>query len=240
VHLEKKPRRGSDRLLVIGDPGAIRGPDLPEDGLALAHHVGDPEAAADLDQLAAGDDHLLSLGEGVQRQEDRGGVVVDHGRGGSGEQTSEQPLRVHRAGTPLATGEIVLQRAVAGRHGMDPAHRLRGERGAPEVRMDEHPGGVDDGNEKRLQVRLEPTAESLAHFPGPSTDSILRGFPRADFGPQPLHHLPEDGRDPLPAVLVGERRDGREPEEEIDLGKLPKKMAGTLRRLQASPLKGCK
>src|SRR5690606_40576199 len=42
------------------------------------------EAVADLDQLAAADDDLLSCGEGGGGQDERRGVVVDHVDGSGG------------------------------------------------------------------------------------------------------------------------------------------------------------
>ena len=49
-----------DRRLVVGGPGAVRRADLDEARAGAREHVGDAEAAADLDQLAARDDHLAA------------------------------------------------------------------------------------------------------------------------------------------------------------------------------------
>ena len=56
---------------------AIGRADLAEDGAALRHDLGNPERAADLDQLAARHDDLLAARERVQREQDGRGVVVD-------------------------------------------------------------------------------------------------------------------------------------------------------------------
>ena len=68
--------------------GAVGGADLDEPGAGAPHDVGDTEGAADLDELAPGDDDLLLARQGVEQQEDAGGIVVDH-RGGLG--TGEFP-----------------------------------------------------------------------------------------------------------------------------------------------------
>ena len=53
---------------VVGEVGAVGRSHLDEAGAALGHDVGDAEAAADLDQLAAGDDDLAVGGQGGEHQ----------------------------------------------------------------------------------------------------------------------------------------------------------------------------
>ena len=48
----------------------------PEDRSALSQDIGNPEGAADLDQLAPGDQDLFPLGGGIERQHQRGCGVV--------------------------------------------------------------------------------------------------------------------------------------------------------------------
>ncbi len=50
-----------DRGLVVGGARAVRRADLDEPGPGAREHVRDPEPVADLDQLAAGDDHLPAV-----------------------------------------------------------------------------------------------------------------------------------------------------------------------------------
>ena len=61
--------------------GAVGGADFDEPGAGAAHDVGDAEGAADLDEFAPGDDDLFLARQGIEQQEDAGGIVVDH-RGG--------------------------------------------------------------------------------------------------------------------------------------------------------------
>ncbi len=90
VHREQGRRLGADRPLVVGRARAVRRPDLDEAGARALQHVGDAEAVADLDQLAARDEHLTALGERGERQQQRAGAVVDDERGlGAGEAAED-------------------------------------------------------------------------------------------------------------------------------------------------------
>ena len=91
VHAQQQRRVVADRALVVGRARAVRRPDLDEPRAGAREHVGDAEAVADLDQLAARDEHLASLGERGQREQHRGGVVVDDERGlGAGEPAQDR------------------------------------------------------------------------------------------------------------------------------------------------------
>ena len=80
VDAQEKRRLRADRVLVVGGARAVRRPDLDEPRARAREDVGDPEAVADLDQLAAGDDDLASLRERGEREQHRAGVVVDDER----------------------------------------------------------------------------------------------------------------------------------------------------------------
>ena len=103
VHAQDHGRLGAERALVVGDPRAVRRADLDEPRARAGEHVGDPEAVADLDQLAARDEHLAALGERGQGEHHGSGVVVD----------DERSLG---AGDPLQQrGEMVLPRSARAR-----------------------------------------------------------------------------------------------------------------------------
>ena len=72
---------GADRGGIILEMRAVGGADLDQAAAGPGHDVGNAEGAADLDQFAARDDHLAPLGQRVQHQQHRGGVVVDGGGG---------------------------------------------------------------------------------------------------------------------------------------------------------------
>ena len=77
-----------DGALVVGNPRAVRRPDLDEAGAGAREHVGDAEAVADLDELSARDDDLASLGERSEGEQHRGRVVVhDESSLGAGQRS---------------------------------------------------------------------------------------------------------------------------------------------------------
>ena len=77
--------------LVVGRARAVRRPDLDEARAGALEHLGDAEAVADLDQLAARHEHLAAVGERGKREQQRGGVVVDDERGlGAGEPPQQR------------------------------------------------------------------------------------------------------------------------------------------------------
>ena len=143
MDLEDHRRIGRDGALVVAQMRAVGGPDLDELGTRGLHNIGDTEAAADLDKLAAADDDLLARGMGRQHQQHGGRVIVNDQRVlGTGKRADELSgvllARPARAGI-----HAVLERAVAARdlgHGL--GGRLR-ERGSTQVGMDDHACRVD-------------------------------------------------------------------------------------------------
>src|ERR1044071_3397038 len=61
VDAEHDGRLRPDRALVVGGASSVRRPDFDEPRPGTREHVRDPEAVADLDQLAARDDDLEAL-----------------------------------------------------------------------------------------------------------------------------------------------------------------------------------
>ena len=127
--------------------------DLAQHGAAAQHDVGDAELAADLDELAAGDDDLLAMGERLQREQDGRRVVVHDQRVLGAGEPPQQPLHVAVAGAALLGGEIELEVRVGGRHRRHPLERLRAQQRAAEVGVQHDAGGIDD-RPQREQPRL--------------------------------------------------------------------------------------
>ena len=98
----------------VGGARAVRRADLDQAGARGAHDVGDPELAADLDQLAARDQHLLALGQGGEREHERGRAVVHDERGLRAGERGEQKLRAGAARAALPRRAIDLQVGIAG------------------------------------------------------------------------------------------------------------------------------
>ena len=69
MDLEEDGGLGGDGLLKVLEVGLVGGAHFPEDGAAGRHDLGHAEGAADLHQLAPGNDHFLARGQGVEGQE---------------------------------------------------------------------------------------------------------------------------------------------------------------------------
>ena len=114
VDAQERGRPLADRSLVVGEPRAVGRAHLDELRARAREDVGDAEAVADLDQLPAGDDHLASLGQRGEREEDGGGVVVDDERGLRAGQLAEQRGDVILARAARSRLDVVLEVRVAG------------------------------------------------------------------------------------------------------------------------------
>ena len=146
---------GGDGPAVVVDAGLVGGADFDEAGAALLDDVWNAEAAADLDQLAAGDDDFAAGGEGAKGQEHGGGAVVD-GEGGFGAgEAAEQGLDGLGAAAATASGEVELEGAGAGGFD-DSGDGFRRERGAAEVGVQHNPGGVNDPAEAWSGFEMPP------------------------------------------------------------------------------------
>ena len=117
--------------------------------LRPAHHVGNAEGAADLDQFAARHHGFLALRQRVECQQYGSGVVVDDGRRDvrrtSANQFGEQAGHQIVAVPAPAGSQVVLKRARrAGRidHGGD---GFLGELGAAEIGVQDGAGQIEDG-----------------------------------------------------------------------------------------------
>ena len=116
---EDRGRAFVDRPLVIAEMGLVGRAHLDELCAGGGHDLGQAKGAADFDQLAAGDDHFLAGGHGIEDDRRGGGVVVDHGGGlGPGEQPEDllDPLVPSR---PLTAGHVDLQDREAGQFPAD-------------------------------------------------------------------------------------------------------------------------
>ncbi len=63
MHLQQHRRGRVDRTAIVRAARSVRRPDLHQFRARRAHDVGDPELAADLDQLSARDEHTLASRE---------------------------------------------------------------------------------------------------------------------------------------------------------------------------------
>ena len=145
---EQETRAFVEGAFVIADARAIRGAHFAQHGAAFGHDVRNAEAIADFDQLAARNNHLCPLREGVQDQENSGGVVVDDNRSLSPNELRQQPGRVDVALAALAPFEVVFEVRVTRSDEGDFSLNCSGNRRPPQIRMQNHAGGVDHGDER--------------------------------------------------------------------------------------------
>src|SRR5437762_1570188 len=157
VHAKDRASPLGDSRGVVARVRAVRRADLDELRSGPPQDVGNAEATADLDELAARDDDLLAGRECREREQHGGGVVVhDAGILGAGE-IGEQSRRVAVPLAALPGGKVELH-----------AHRARGlgdrgegarrERRSAEVRLEDHAGRVEDTAERAASAFVEKRA----------------------------------------------------------------------------------
>ncbi len=138
--------------LVIGQPDLIGGAHLDQFRPGLLHHIRQAEATADLDQLRAGDDDPPAVGLRRKHQQHCGSIVINHhGSFGAG-QTLKQTLGMDQARAALAGFQVEFQVRVAARNRFDGLQSGARKRCPAQVRVQDHPAGVDD----RQQCRGSP------------------------------------------------------------------------------------
>ena len=145
----------ADGLFIVLGMGPIGAADFFEDGTALRHDLRNPKGAPDLDQLAARDDNLLSRRCGIEPQQDRRGVVVDHGGGLGTGKVQKEPLDGLLAFASLALVEIVFEVDRMHARLADGLDRCLGEERTAQIGVQHRAGGVDDPHEARLLVSVD-------------------------------------------------------------------------------------
>ena len=165
---------GADRPLVVGDPRAVGGADLDEPGAGARQHVGDPEAVADLDQLAARDEHLAALGERRQGEHHGRSAVVDDERRLGARDPVQQRGEVILTRAARTRVEVVLEVRVAAADLDDAVERRRRERRPAEIGVDQHAGRVEDAPQRGTGSGGELRQRRL--------DEVARIPARADLG----------------------------------------------------------
>ncbi len=148
-------RVGPDRALVVRGARPVRRPDLDEPRARAHEDVRDPKAVPDLDELAARDDHLATLGQSREGEEHGGGVVVDDERRLGSRQARQEGRQMVLTRSTLAVREVVLEVRVAGADLGDSLERGCGERRTAEIRVHEHSGRVQDPPQGRLPSALD-------------------------------------------------------------------------------------
>ncbi len=204
-------RRGIGRRFIeVGGVRAVCRSHFPQPCAALLNDVGDTERAADLDQLAARDDHFLSGGNGREKEQRAGGVVVGQHCRFAAEQRAAQLRQVLVAPSSGAFIEVELEIRVVGRDGGGTRPERGIDRRAPKVRVDDDAGAVDHRPQRRFRGDVEPCANVAGRR------ALLEQDPVPTNGLQVetdgvLHPLAAELRDHVPQRLAGENPlDGRD------------------------------
>ena len=155
VDLQDQPGLGTERAGIVAGVGAVGGADLDEPGAGTRHDVGHAEGAADLDQLAARHDRLAALGQRVQRQQHRGGVVVDDGGVLRPGQLDEQVAQRRVALAAPAAAEVELERQRLPHGGDRRLDRGLGEQRPAEVGVEHGAGQIEDRTHLRPRRGVE-------------------------------------------------------------------------------------
>ena len=145
----------SSASLVVRETRAIGRADLDEPRARTRQHVGDAEAVADLHQLAARDEHVATLGERGEGEQQGGRVVVDDERGLGAGQPPQRGRHVILPRAARARRDVVLEVGVAAADLLQPLERRAGKRRAAEVRVQDDAGRVQDAPEARARCRLD-------------------------------------------------------------------------------------
>ena len=218
VDAQQRSRALADRPLVVGKARSVRRPDLHERRAGACEDVRDAEPVADLDQLAAGDDHLAPLAESCEREQDCGRVVVDDERSFGARQLAEQRGDVVLPRPACSRPDVVFEVGVACADLLDPGEGRFGQRRAAEVRVDDDAGGVEHasqpGREACLELQPRPRDEVAG---GEARAHVLAGTLQR--GPGSREHL----RTP---VALGERRELLVSEQLVDRRKLSERVRG--------------
>ena len=159
VDLHEHGSARGDGTGVVGRVGAVGGAHLHQLGAGARHDIRNTESAADLDQLASRDHHLLAACQAVEHQQHASGVVVDDG-GVFGTSQFAQPA-AHQVVTVATSAAVQVKFQVGGRghgpcHGL--GHFIRQQR-APQVGVQHGAGKVED----LAQARGQLTAQGLFH-----------------------------------------------------------------------------
>ena len=159
VHAQDRARLGAERARVVGGARAIGRADLAQPRARALHDLGDAEAVADLDELAARDHDLAPARERCEREHERGRAVVDADRRLRAGQLAHERRDVILPRAAPARGEVELEVRIAGRDGLHALERGLRERRAAEVRVQDDARGVEHRAQRRLERRAHAPAE---------------------------------------------------------------------------------
>ena len=167
----------ADGVFVVLRVDAVGASDLAQGGSAAFHDVRNAEAASDFHKLPPGDHDFAAGTERVHRDQNGGGIVVDHKGGLGSRKRAEQFLNVAVAAAAFPCGKVQLKVGVPPASLEDGVHGLVREDGAAHIGMDDDPGGVEHAAEARCGLFFREGGE-----PGEQgVQAELSGIRKASF-----------------------------------------------------------
>ena len=143
MDIEQHGRFCSDGCLVVAQARAVGGAHFDEARAALAQHIRNAKAAANLYQLPTRDDDLAPCCQRAEDDEHRRRVVVGHQRIFCPGQFSQQSAHMGMARAAFAGFKIVFKICVALGDLDDGLKAFLAERRSPQIGIDDDAGGVE-------------------------------------------------------------------------------------------------
>ena len=179
-------------VFVVGDSRAIGSANFTKPRATLLHDFGDAKTITDFDQLAARNDHFTSASQSRQREENRGGAIIDGDGGFSISQTLEQAREMYVAFAAGAGREGVFQVGILG-SGFAKFVDCRGNQwSSTEIGVKDYAGSVDDRAKRGSEFGVDSIDDALLE--------VLRGqgafvgeFSRGDFAAQLSQNVANGG-----------------------------------------------
>ncbi len=233
VHAQHGARALAPGMLDVAQIGAVRGAHLDQASAAFGEDVGNAKTVADLDELAARDDHLAVAARGRQGEQHGRGVVVDHeGVGGAG-QRAERVVHVALARGALAACQVDLQIGVgAGRQG-DGGAGLVGQDRASEVGVGHHASGVDHRPQRGRHGGGHEPLDPGREMGGREGDGVALTPALEDLAAQAFDHGAHGLHDDLARVGLDQGGYDRLAQHLVDRGQAAQRLVAAGRRGRA-------
>ena len=195
MHAQKQARFFVDRVFIIRQPRAVRGSNLAEHRAALLHDLRNPKAIANLDQFSARNNHFASTRQRRQRHQHGRGAIVHHDRCFGPGKARQQLRRVHVALASHPRFQVVFQIRILRRDAAKLRHYTFRQRRTPQVRVQNHPGGVDHWQKRARKNLLHQGRDALFErraVAGNRGDfrKDVGSHPPGDARPQVIQHRP--------------------------------------------------
>ena len=153
-------RAGRNGTSIIIQMRAVGRAHFDKLGTRSRHDVGDAEAAAHLDQLAAAHDDLFAARMRGKYQQHRRGIIVDNQGVLRPRERAQQARGMFLAATTCTGRDVILERAVSAGDIGHRLHRCGSERSAAQIGVNHNARRVDGGTQGRQRQAVTPPLDS--------------------------------------------------------------------------------